>query len=103
MFLINVSKVPLPYVIFCIPFEIRISNNKIFKGLLDTGSQCSILTEYTVAESGLNDQVKRCEADIILRGATGSQKEPFVGELGVNIQFLCSNIVLANLYIINSL
>ena len=60
----------------------------MFKGLLDTGSQCSILTESTIAESELNDQVKRCEANITLRGATGSQKQPFVGEIGVNIQIL---------------
>ena len=60
----------------------------MFKGLLDTGSQCSILTESTIAESELNDQVKRCEANIPLRGATGSQKQPFVGEIGVNIQIL---------------
>ena len=87
-FSLNVSKVPLPYILFCIVSEKRTSNNKVFKGLLDTGSQCSILTESTIAESELNDQVKRCEANITLRGATGSQKQPFVGEIGVNIQIL---------------
>ena len=89
-FSLSLSKVPLPYVIFCISSNVTTSNNKIFKGLLDKGSQCSILTECTVAESGLSAQVKKCAADITLCGATGSQKHPFVGELSVNVQFLCS-------------
>ena len=37
-FSMNVSKVPLPYVIFCIASEKRTSKNKVYKGLLDTGS-----------------------------------------------------------------
>ena len=77
-FSMNVSKVPLPYVIFCIASEKRTSKNKVYKGLLDTGSQCSILTQSTITESELGDQVKKCEANITLRGATGSQRQPFV-------------------------
>ena len=100
----NVSKVPLPYIIFCIASEKRTSKNRVFKGLLDTGSQCSILTQSTVAESELEDQVKKFEANITLRGATGSQRQPFVGEIGVNMQILCSKyIFLASLSIINFL
>ena len=38
----------------------------------------------------MGDQVKKCEANITLRGATGSQRQPFVGEIGVNMQILCA-------------
>ena len=34
--------------------------------------------------------MKNCEANITLRGATGSQRQPFVGEISVNMQILCS-------------
>ena len=34
--------------------------------------------------------MKKCEANITLRGATGSQRQQFVGEIGVNMQILCA-------------
>ena len=80
------SKVPLPNLIFAISVESdkTMSNNRMFKGLLDTGSQCSILTEDTIEKSGLSAQVRKSTVAITLTGATGCQKHPFKGELMVN-------------------
>ena len=52
-FSLLLSKVPLPNVIFAISVESdkTMSNNTFFKGLLDAGSQYSILTEYTIKKS----------------------------------------------------
>ena len=92
-FSLILSKVPLPNLIFAISVESdkTMSNNRIFKGLLDTGSQCSILTEDTIEKSGLSAHVKKRTVTITLTGATGCQKHPFKGELTVNVRFLCSN------------
>ena len=80
-FSLSLSKVPLPNVIFAINVESdkTMSNNKMFKGLLDKGSQCSILTEGTIEKSGLSAHVKKCTVSITLTGATGCQKHPFKG------------------------
>ena len=91
-FSLILSKVPLPNLIFAISVESgKTMSNNMFKGLLDTGSQCSILTMDTVEKSGLSAHVKKCTVSITLTGATGCQKHPFKGELTVNVRFLCSN------------
>ena len=93
MFLLILSRVPLPNLIFTITgdSDVNLSNGMIWKGLLDTGSECSILTMNTVEKSGLSNNIKPCKMSITLTGATGSRKHPFLGELWVLVRFLCTN------------
>ena len=87
----DIASLPLPYIVFCISSGNLASKSMFFQGLLDTGSQCSILTQKTVDESDMGEQMKNCEANITLRGATGAQKEPFVGQIRLIMQLLTSN------------
>ena len=92
-FSLILSRVPLPNLIFTITgdSDVNLSSGRIWKGLLDTGSECSILTMNTVERSGLSSNIKPCKMSITLTGATGSKKHPFLGELSVMVRFLCTN------------
>ena len=63
----------------------------IWKGLLDTGSEYSIVTSNTVENSGLVSYIEPCRSSITLTGATGSRRHPFKGEIWVFVRFLCKN------------
>ena len=94
MFFVNFkSGAPSKFLIFTITgdSDVNLSSGRIWKGLLDTGSQCSILTMNTVERSGLSSNIKPCKMSITLTGATGSRKHPFLGELSVLVRFLCTN------------
>ena len=92
-FSLIVSQVPLPNLVFELSNESKanLSNGMIWKGLLDTGSECSILTSNTVEKSGLVNYIEPCKSSITLTGATGSKRHPFKGEIWVFVKFLCKD------------